>query len=155
MKKIIVSVMVFVLFLTGCSFNISQNNNEDAKKQIKIEIYSASDEELLKIVDDQDTVNILLETYNWEEIEKPSDDAAPEYKLLVYQEKTLLFGQDPTDEREYELIETIITFQNSLYIKDVISSEIIKNMVIPENTMTFYYIMPDDTAKELHELLSN
>lgn len=125
------------------------------KKQSKIEIYSVQDDKLLKTIDDQDMVNILLETDNWEETEEVSDDVVPEYKLLVYQEKTLLLGQDPDEERDYELIETIITFQNSPYIKEVISSDVIKGIVIPENVMTLYYIMPDATVEKLQELLSD
>lgn len=70
----------------------------------------------------------------------------PKYKLLIYQEKTLLLGQNPAEKRDYELIETIITFQNSPYIKEVISSDVIKNTGIPKNVMTFYYIMPDATV---------
>lgn len=155
MKKTMVAIIILVLFLTGCSFNAPQNSNEDMKKQSKIEIYSVQDETLLKTIDDQDTVNNLLETNNWKETEAVSDNLVPEYKLLIYQEKTLLLGQDPAEKRDYELIETIITFQNSPYIKDVISSEVIKGAIIPENIMTFYYIMPDDTIEELHELLSN
>lgn len=79
----------------------------------------------------------------------------PEYILLIYQEKTLLLGQDPAEKRDYELVETIITFQNSPYIKEVISSEVIKGAIIPENIMTFYYVMPDDTVKELYKLLND
>lgn len=45
--------------------------------------------------------------------------------------------------------------QNSPYIEEVISSEVIKSTVIPENVMTFYYIMPDATVEKLHELLCN
>lgn len=155
MKKIIVSVMIFALFLTGCSFNAPQNSNEDMKKQSKIEIYSVQDDTLLKTIDNQDMINILLETDNWQETEEISDDVVPEYKLLIYQEKTLLLGQDPSVKRDYELIETIITFQNSPYIEEVISSDVIKSTVIPENVMTFYYIMPDATVEKLHELLCN
>ncbi len=154
MKKIIVLVMIFVLVLTGCSSNTPQNSNEDMKKQSKIEIYSVQEDKLLKTIDNQDMVNILLETDKWEETEAVSDDMVPEYKLLIYQEKTLLLGQDPAKKRDYELIETIITFQNSPYIKEVISSDVMSK-VIPENVMTFYYIMPDSTVEKLQELLSN
>ena len=150
-----VAIIIFVLFLTGCSFNSPQNSNEDMKKQSKIEIYSVQDETLLKTIDDQDTINDLLETNNWEEAETVSDSLVPEYILLIYQEKTLLLGQDSAEKRDYELVETIITFQNSPYIKDVISSEVIKGAIIPENIMTFYYVMPDDTVKELYKLLND
>lgn len=155
MKKTMMAVIIFLLLLTGCSSNAIQNSNEDMKKQSKIEIYSAQDETLLKTIDDQDMVNILLETYNWEEMEVVSDNLVPEYKLLVYQEKTLLLGQDKAEKRDYELIETIITFQNSPYIKEIISGDVIKGAIIPENVMTFYYMMPDETIEKLHGLLSD
>lgn len=79
-----VTVIIFVLLLIGCSSNAIQNSNEDMKKQSRIEIYSAQDETFLKAIDNQDMVNILLEAYNWEETEVVSDDLVPEYKLLVY-----------------------------------------------------------------------
>lgn len=155
MKKIVWAVIILVLFLTGCSSKASQNNNEEVKKQIKIEIHSISDNKLLKTIDNQDTVIILSETYNWKEVEEQTDDLVPEYKLLVYQEKTLLFGQDPNEKRDYELIETIKTFQNSSYIEDIISNDVIKGSTIPENAMVSHYVMPDDTIKKLHELLND
>ena len=66
----------------------------------------------------------------------------------------MLYGQDPNEERDYELIATLITYQNSSYIKEIISSAVIKNMIIPENALTFYYVMPDDIQEDLYELIS-
>ncbi|WP_337484981.1 hypothetical protein, partial [Porcipelethomonas sp.] len=68
-------------------------------------------------------------------------------------EKTMLWGQDPDKDREYELIATITTFLDSSYIEEVISSDVVKNMKIPEYAMTFYYIMPDKIMETLHEQL--
>lgn len=107
----------------------------------------------MQSIDNQDTINRLLETEYWEEIDGLPDDLIPEYKLLVYQEKTLLLGQDPNEERDYELIETITTFQNSSYIEEVISSEVVKNSIVPENALAFYYSLPDDIVKQLQELI--
>ena len=129
-----------------------QEDNE--KIQSWIEIYSAQDDVLLQTIEEQETVNKLLDTSSWETLESVSDDLIPEYIWLVYQEKTLLAGQDPSEEREYELIETIITFQDSPYIKQIISSTVIKNMIIPEDVLTFYYSMPDDIQKEFSTLIS-
>lgn len=154
MKKIIGVLIIGVLLFTGCSSIVTQNNNDDLKKQSKIEVYSAEDDKLLITIDDQDTVNKLLETYNWESIENLSNDLLPEYKLVVYQEKTLLFGQDPDKERGYELIETMVTFKNSPYIKEVISSDVIKNMIIPDDALSSCYVMPDEIIEKLHEQLS-
>lgn len=155
MKKVIVALLICSLLLAGCGHSGSSDSDELGKKQSKIEIYSVQDDKLLKTVDDQDTVNRLLETYNWETVESLSTDLIPEYKILVYQEKTLLRGQDPNEERGYELIETVITFQDSQYIAEIISSDVIKNMTIPEDIMTFYYVMPDDIQKELYEIIGN
>ena len=152
MKKIIGVLIILTLLLVGCSHNVPQQDNE--KKQSRIEIYSAQDDVLLQTIEEQEIVNKLLDTSSWETLESVSDDLIPEYIWLVYQEKTLLAGQDPSEEREYELIETIITFQDSPYIKQIISSTVIKNMIIPEDVLTFYYSMPDDIQKEFSTLIS-
>ena len=152
MKKIIGVLMILTLLLVGCSHNVPQQDNE--KKQSRIEIYSAQDDVLLQTIEEQEAVNKLLDTSSWETLESVSDDLIPEYIWLVYQEKTLLAGQDPSEEREYELIETIITFQDSPYIKQIISSTVIKNMIISEDVLTFYYSMPDDIQKEFSTLIS-
>ena len=154
MKKIIGVLMIFALLLTGCGHNVPQDVHNDEKKQSRIEVYSAQDDVLLQTIDEQDTVNKLLDTSSWETLESISDDLTPEYILLVYQEKTLLAGQDPSEEREYELIETIITFQDSPYIKEIISNTVIKNTIIPEDVLTFYYSMPDDIQKEFSTLIN-
>ena len=154
MKKIIGVLMIFALLLTRCGHNVPQDVHNDEKKQSRIEVYSAQDDVLLQTIDEQDTVNKLLDTSSWETSGSISDDLTPEYILLVYQEKTLLAGQDPSEEREYELIETIITFQDSPYIKEIISNTVIKNTIIPEDVLTFYYSMPDDIQKEFSTLIN-
>lgn len=45
MKKIIGVLMILTLLLVGCSHNVPQQDNE--KKQSRIEIYSAQDDVLL------------------------------------------------------------------------------------------------------------
>ena len=62
-------------------------------------------------IDNQNTINQMLDLSDWEEAEWLPDDLISEYKLLVYQEKTLLYGQESNEERDYELIETLITYQ--------------------------------------------
>lgn len=63
MEKIIIALLICSLFLAGCGHSGSSDSDEHGKKQSKIEIYSVQDDKLLKTVDDQDTVNRLLETY--------------------------------------------------------------------------------------------
>lgn len=151
-KRISVVFMAIVfMLLVGCSYNVPQDESMGYKKQSRIEIYS--DEKLLKTIVDQNIVNELFSTDNWESKSELPNELIPEYQLLVYQEKTILWGQDPDEEREYELIATITTFLESSYIEEVISSDVVKNMKIPEYAMTFYYVMPDKIMDKLHEQL--
>lgn len=155
MKKIISLLIICTLLLTGCGGNVLNYGKREREKQSKIELYSVQDDKLLKTIDNQDTIKQILDTYNWEEIERLPSDLIPEYKILVYQEKTLLYGQDPNEERDYELIETVITFQNSKYIQEIISSNVVKNMPIPEDGITCYYRIPDDLQKKLDEIIND
>ena len=155
MKKLISVSVIFVLFLTGCGNSVSNYNNEETKKKSKIEVYSVQDDAHLTTIDNQNTINQVLDVSNWEEIEQLPGDLKPDYKMLVYQEKTLLYGQDSDEEREYELVETLITYQDSPYIQEIISNDVIHNMIIPENVMTFYYVMPDERQKELEQIIKH
>lgn len=150
MKKVLGALILSLLFLVGCNARTTQNDSNDMKKQSKIEIYTVQDEKLLKTIDNQDTINQLFNLTDWENVNNLPENLIPEYKLLIYQEETLLLGQNPEDERDYELIETIITYQDSPYIESTISENAIKGKRIPEDFMTFYYIMPDDVMESLN-----
>ena len=152
MKKIIGVLLIVTFLMMGCSYNEPQEKQKD-EKQSKIELYSAQDNQLLLTIDDQDTVNKLLNTSDWRILESISDDLIPEYIMLVYQEETLLYGQNSDEKRDYELILTLITYKNSSYIKEIISGSVVKNIIIPENELAFYHIAPDAFQENLHELI--
>ena len=88
MKKLISVSVIFVLFLTGCGNSVSNHNNEKMKKKSKIEVYSVQDDAHLTTIDDQNTINQVLDINDWEEAEQLPDGLNPDYKILVYQEKT-------------------------------------------------------------------
>ena len=123
------------------------------EKKSRIEIISIQDE-LLSTKDNEDTINNLLNNNDWSEVNELPEGLTPEYKLLVYQEKTLLAGQDPNEERDYELIETIIIFEDSPYVIEVISSEVVKNMILPSDVLTFYYELPDSTIENILNIIN-
>ena len=104
MKKLIGVLLIVTFLLMGCSYNEPQEKQQN-KKQSKIELYSAQDNQLLLTIDNQDTVNKLLNTSEWTILESVSDDLIPEYIMLVYQEETLLYGQDPDEERIMNLLQ--------------------------------------------------
>lgn len=153
MKKTMGVLFIIAFLLMGCSYHAPEEKQQN-EKQSKIELYSAQDNELFLTIDDQDTVNKLLNTDDWTISESISEDLIPEYIMLVYQEETLLYGQAPDEKRDYELILTLITYQNSSYIKEMISGTAVKNIIIPEDVLSFYYIVPDDIQEDLRELIS-
>ena len=155
MKKFISIFTICVLFLTGCGNSVYNHNNEDTKKKSRIEVHSAQNDTYVTTIDDQNTINKILDTSDWKEAEQLPDDLKPNYTMLVYQEKTLLYGQDSNEERDYELIETLITYQDSSYVQEIISSNVVHNMIIPENVITFYYVMPDENLKELEQIINH
>lgn len=155
MKKILSYGMILcLLLLAGCGINSKETETEETEKKCKIEVQAAEEDTLLQTIEDQNTVNKLLDMEQWEEAENLPEDLTPEYKLVVYQEKTVLLGQDPDAERDYEIIETLITYEDSPYVTEFISSDVIKNMEISEEYLTFNYTMPDDVIDTLQNTLN-
>lgn len=153
MKKIIAIIIVCLLCLAGCTFQTNSKDDE-VKKKSRIKIFSIQDN-LLSDIDNQDTINSLLNNSDWSEVNELPEELTPEYKLLVYQEKTLLAGQDPDEERDYELIETLILFEDSPYVIEVISSNIVKNMRLPSDALTFYYELPNNTIDKIKIIINS
>jgi len=149
MKKLSM-VILAIMLLAGCSSNVP-GNGEAAEKKCRLEIYSAQDDTLLNTIEDQEQLKQMLAIDSWETADEKPGKLTPEYKLCVYQEKTLLAGQSPDDERDYELIESITTFKNSTYVEAVFSPDVIKNMELAEDYLTFCYFMPENLAESLRE----
>ncbi len=154
MKKILFGLAACLLLLASCGKSPPEASSEPDTKQSKAEVYSAQDNVLLKTITDQELLSDLNDFSGWDGEEDPPEDLTPEYTLLVYQEKTLLAGQDPDEEREYELIETLTTYQDSRYITVAISPDAVNGMDLPEDLLTFCFKMPEETAGRLREALS-
>lgn len=153
MKKLIFTLFILVYMLSGCSFVVSRGTQGRDEKLLEVEIYSVQEDSLLATVQDQDITAALTESYNWKLIEDYPDGLVPEYRLVVYQEKTLLYGKDPDEPRDYEVIETLITFKDSPYVAEMIEGSVVKNMKLPEDALTSYYLMPDETIRILQGLV--
>jgi len=143
-------IILALMLLAGCSSNVS-DKGEAAEKKCRLEIYSAQDDTLLNTIDDQEQLKQLLAIDSWEEAGEKPEGLTPEYKLCVYQEKTLLAGQSPDDERDYELIETLTTFGDNTYVEVEFSPDVIKNMELSEDYLTFCYLMPENIAESLRD----
>jgi len=154
MKKILLGLAACLLLLASCGKSPSESASKADTKQLKAEVYSAQDNTLLKTITDQELLSDLNDFSDWDGGDSPSEGLAPEYTLLVYQEKTLLAGQDPDAEREYELIETLTTYQDSRYMTAAISPDAVKSVPLPEDLLTFRCEIPKETAGRLREALS-
>lgn len=152
-KLFFVLLLGILLFVVGCGADTSTDEQKEPSKLCRVEIYSAQDNKLLTTIEEQEIINKLLETYEWEFVDNITEELVPEYKLVVYQEKTLLYGQDEDKERDYEIIETIMTFKDSSYIEASISESVVKNMKVAKDNLIYYYIMPDEVMNELKELV--
>lgn len=151
MKKLLSMFIICTMILTACG-------KAPDEKQLRIEIYSAQDNALITTVDDQSTANLLLSDSGGEELDELPPDLTPEYRLVVYQEKTLLLGQDPDEERGYDLIMTLTTYRGSAYIQESVAEGVVGDVLdafaIPEGAMTFYCEMSDAARAELAKIVS-
>ena len=155
MKKLGCTLFIAgLMFATACGANPSADEQiEAATKQCKIEVFSAQDDSLLTTIDDEDAVSQFTIKDQWEMVDDLPDDLVPQYQLIVYQQKTLLAGEDPDKEREYEAIEYLTTYQDTSYIEEQISPDVVKNIKVPQEFLTQYYLAPDETIGNLEQLL--
>lgn len=151
MKRMIAISIAWILFFAGCAPDMADVRDGGPKK-MRIEIRSMQDD-LLSTIDDQDTILDLLDHTDWSEVDRLPGDLVPEKELLVYQEETLLAGQDPDGERGYELIETVTLFQDRPYVMEAVSGDVVKNMVIPKGLLSFYFELPDSAVEKIRSLL--
>lgn len=153
MKKILALFFVLAFIFTGCNVVDEIEQKEELHKLCKIKVLTAEENTLLATIDDQKIVDQFLDTNEWTATNEISKELTPQYKLVVYQEKTLLRDQDPNEKREYELIETITTYQDSSYMQVAINPDVIKNGKVPSEFLTFYYLAPDEIIKDLQQLV--
>ncbi|PWM35016.1 MAG: hypothetical protein DBX66_09005 [Clostridiales bacterium] len=146
MKKALLLLLAGVLVAcTGCAHTAAKE-----PKACKVEVYSDGGE-LLKTIDDQETIELLTPTEDWADAEAPQPEPAAQYELVVWQEKTLLAGEDPEGEREYEVILNLTLYRDSPLVKAVISPQAVKNMRLTEEMLTAYYTLPDETLSALRQ----
>lgn len=117
------------------------------------EISTVTDKEKVKVKELDD---VLCRDDIWESLEESSGD--PAYTYVYSQEKTLLAGQDPDAEREYE---DLLAFTVSAS-EDVVTLRILGGLgelsLLPgvelEDVLTFPVSVPADTAEALRNPMS-
>lgn len=181
--SVLVMLVLAMCLAAGCGNNQNaeqpSGQADNGEKLCMLEIFDVANDELLTTVDDQRLIEDLLDDVmdDWDEMEtesgdemeadedideklkyamfddNPAGNAAPEYKLVVSQQKTLLAGQDPNEEREYQEILLITTYQGSKYMAVQVSDQVLHGVKLPDDLMTFYCEMDNDFAQKLQKLL--
>jgi len=150
MKKII-----WFVLLTLCFLLIGCEREEEIEKLCKIEIVKEDTSEIIKVMDfmtqgdvadffDEDEWGMQIEdNMGAEEIHEietkvEQSELIPEYKIILYQEKTKTLISLDNDE-EYEEILEYVTYQDSKLVKEIIRSDEVKNMELPDEFFSYYF----------------
>ena len=150
MKKAIAPLLTAIIFLLpGCGVFQFQPAPEPSSKACRIEVLSA-DGTLLQTIEDSETARAILDCSDWEAAAPPGE-AVKELELAVYQEATLLAGQDPAEEREFVNIMRITMFQGTNCVEARIMGGAVPGAGILEEFLTFYYAMPEEISSVLRE----
>ena len=150
-RKIIIVLVLLLSFamLGGCSKEKTGN-----LQQIKqIEVYNAEDNKLIKTIDDEETLiqfnrntafeeeleNVDEDTDKQAEIRKELEDYEPQYIIISYKKPAAL-NNDGTLEK----ISEITVYRDTNMIMEQISSDTVKSLSIPSESLTFYYEISDE-----------
>lgn len=163
-----VSFLLIASLLGGCSAKSNQENDSQENHQslARVEIYTGDEETLLKTIEDKDLLkqfNEKIALDDWLDMDtkdlsssteskksSESDSAAvPEYFFVLYKPAVAKIS-DGSPERILE----ITTFQDSNVVKMQIPSQVIKNLPVPEDYLTFHPQLPEKTLSYLRSLVS-
>lgn len=160
MKKIILlAAMGLMLSISGCSQNKEVQETE-AETQFpqgtyKIQVYSAADSSLLATVEDEATIEKLMEAEDWEQVEEVATNLEQEYGIVIWKEKKINYtpaeGSEP--EEEYEIIETYTTFKDSKIVLKEYTDNAVKGIKLPVTSIQYCYNVPDEFFETLQEVL--
>lgn len=150
MKKLIWFILLVLCFLLiGCG------QEEEVEKLCKLEIMDEETSTIIRTIEfmTQSDVAEFFDEEEWEtgdveiieeeethEIETKIEQSEliPEYRIIVYQEKTkTLFSLD--DNEEYEKIMEYLTYQESDIVKETIETDAVKNMKLPGAFSSYYF----------------
>lgn len=156
-KIVLLSALVLCI-LTGCSARQDKKySREELDNLAKIEIYSAKDNELIKTIEDEETLyqynqngfyDISAMEEHQEEAEKNLEGAEEQYHFVSYKYPAAKFGS-----REPEKTVTLTFYENSNTVKMTVSEEAVKNISLPQEFLTFYYEISEEEMEFYYSLV--
>lgn len=161
-KRFIRISMVVVMLLcicAGCSMKQERKYTpEELDNLAQIEIYSAENDGLVKVIDDEDVLYQYIQCF-WdgsyseeeqEELEKSLEGTAEEYYLISYKYPVARF-----DKGGLEKNTTVMIYENSNVVKMTVADESIKAFSIPQEFLTFYYEVSDEDMEFYQSLIED
>jgi len=160
MKKIfLMLVMGMMLCLAGCS-QAEKNTETEPETQYaegtyKIQVYNAEDSTLLATVEDEATIEKLLESEAWERLEEVDPTLKMEYGLVIWKKKEINYtpAEGSEHQDEYEIIETYTTYKDSKVVLKMLDKNAVKGLNLPITDIQYCFNVPDEFFETLQEVL--
>lgn len=134
-----------VCVCAGCAANQdTKYTREELDHLARIELYSAGNEDVLKVIEDEDVLyrfnQVAFDDFeeHQEELEEAVAEAVAEYRFVTYKYPVSRFGgKEPEEDM------TVTIYENSDIVKMSVSRGRIKGGYIPQEYLTFYYEISD------------
>ena len=162
-NKKFIEISIFLVMVlcicVGCSMKQERKYTlEELDNLAQIEIYSAENDEQIKVIDDEGTLYQYNQCFpdgsyseeEQEELEKGLEGIAEEYYLISYKYPVARFGKG-----ELEKITTVTIYENSNIVKMTVADESIKAFSIPQEFLTFYYEVSDEVMEFYRSLIED
>lgn len=168
--RVLSAVLMAGVLLTGCG------RKSDSEKMCRMEIISEEEQTVIKSIYDmtQDEVAAFLDIdheldisgfsldipgfdiakYESSDNYVPEGELVPEYRIILYQEKTETLVKSG-DSDEYGKIMEYVTYRDSDVIKMIICSDEIESVEFPEELLTVYFDGTDKFFSNLQEVLNS
>ena len=152
-KKIYIKIGILLVFglciLAGCSTQQGEKYTiEDLDNLAEIRIYSAENNELINTIGDEEQLYQYNQCSLFDdsdiaehqaELEKELEGATEQYYLTSYKYPVARFGK-----KELEENITITLYEDTNIIKMTVAGESIKAFSVPEEFLTFYYVISEE-----------
>lgn len=157
-KVMLLLCTILVVFVCiGCTSAINAKDANPAsllsgQKIAKIEVLSAADNHLLKTIDDTSILDEFAKKAIFSEdtsaFETSSADCKPSYIFVVYKKSAVAGSTD------VEKIYSLTTYADTDTVRLQISPDVVKNMKIPADLLSFDYKLSDDVIKYLNSFIT-
>ncbi len=135
--------------LSGCGTHRDKEyTKEDLGNIAKIEVYSAENDELIKTIDDEESIYQYNKCISFddsdieehqEELKESAEDAKEEYYFVSYKYSAAKFGGEETEKNT-----TVTIYENSNTVKMTAAEESVKGAFVPQEFLEFYYEVSDE-----------